>query len=453
MFSSSANLRSALHRVLAVSQILGTPTGADTESSSRPHELPWWQGFDSLDPSEQEALRSGHLARLRVGELLGSDESYALLERTWLRLGLPPLLSQSRLAEAFRDAELSSRAISQHGGRDVYGSSNKRIWDILVAPLAGALAAHWGEESVDWYDGPTVAERTENQGAIALLRELSSFDTRPDGHGHQDCVEALRQKLTSIGFSVDTIVGSGRPILTAHRPAQGLHGSVVMYGHYDVAPLGSAEFTYPPMAITEVPDDGGASSSVHFPRIFGRGVADNKGPLAVRIAALAGIRETPALHFLLQGEEETGSRFAHIHFPKLMQSLRPTVWLDETGYHDHADGTLRLLARTIGSIPDESRAPDPALRELLLSLRLLASRYRLATREEWRSLNKSEVVGGCPFNHNLPPMARYLAIGINDSRARIHRGDESIPTWTFQLHREELRQMFRWVDRTARAEA
>lgn len=455
MFSSSDNLRSALHRVLAVSQIIGTEIESDavaTQSGTR-QDTPWWQTFSTLSADEQAAVRTGQLSRRRIGELMCMDTVYAALCATWRRLDLAALPPPARLAEAFRDAEISSRAISQHGGRDVYGSSNKRLWDILVAPLGGALSAHWGDEVVGWYDGPTDAVRAEDHAAVSCLRDLLAFDTRPEGPGHRSCVGYLRQRFTQLGFDVEVEEGHGPPILVAHRPARGLQGAVVMYGHYDVAPLGRAQFTHPPMELTPVADDSRAPGAEHAPRLFGRGVADNKGPLAVRIAALGGLRETPALHVLLQGEEETGSRSAHAFFPQHMAALHPTVWLDETGYHDHVDGTLRLLARTIGPQPDQSCPPDAAMRELLMSLRLLASRHRVATREEWRSLNKSEVAGGCPFNHNLPMGARYLALGINDTRAQIHRADESIPTWTFQLHREELRQLFRWVDRTARAEA
>jgi hypothetical protein len=96
-----------------------------------------------------------------------------------------------------------------------------------------------------------------------------------------------------------------------------------------------------------------------------------------------------------------------------MRDLRPTLWLDETGYHDHEDGTLRLLGRTIGE-DDASLPPDAALDDLLRALRGLASRWGVAARHERRGLNKNVVEGGCPFNHALPG-ARYLAVGVNDS--------------------------------------
>jgi hypothetical protein len=454
MFSSSEDLRAALHRVMAISHALsnhGTVTMSPPVPPER--EVPWWEAFPGLEPAERPAARDLRLSRQRLGELLGAGEGYFLLVRTWQYLGLATPPSAAQLAAVFRDAEISGRAINQHGGRDVYGASNKRIWDLLVTPLAAALASRWGAEVLDWHRVPTEAERAENLEALGQLADLMSFDTRPEGEGHKGCAVHLRDRLLDLGFSVEVKEGAGPPLLFAHRPARGLAGSVVMYGHYDVAPIGRAAFKHPPMQLTQEADEGGAPAAAYSPRLFGRGVADNKGPLAVRLAALKRLSTTPELCFLLQGEEETGSRCARAAFPYKMAALRPTLWLDETGYHDHGDGTLRLLARTLGQAPDISAPPDDALRELLLPLRLLASRFGVATREEWRSLNKSEVEGGCPFNKNLPPGARYLALGINDSLARIHRVDESVPTWTFQLHREELQQLFRWVDQIAQRAA
>ncbi|MEZ4266414.1 MAG: hypothetical protein R3F39_08550 [Myxococcota bacterium] len=174
-----------------------------------------------------------------------------------------------------------------------------------------------------------------------------------------------------------------------------------------------------------------------------------KGPLAApALAAFAVLGAAPALTWLIQGEEETGSQVAHRLLPAVMTGLNPTLWLDETGYHDGDDGTLRLLALNVGS--DEPGVPtDSRLDELLRALRGLASRWGIAARHERRVLNKTAVDGGCPFNASLPRGGRYLAVGVNDSRSRIHGRDESLPGWTFPLHQDELDLIFRWVDRSA----
>jgi acetylornithine deacetylase/succinyl-diaminopimelate desuccinylase-like protein len=182
------------------------------------------------------------------------------------------------------------------------------------------------------------------------LRTLTAFDTSPDGVGHDACVDWLTAASRALGFTVEAHGRDrGRPLVVAHREARGLAGHVVLYGHYDVTPFGREQkWTHPPRELTVA--DG---------RLFARGVADNKGPLACRLAALAA-RCPPSLTWLIQGEEETGSPVAHALLPDVMRDLRPTLWLDETGYHDHEDGTLRLLGRTIGEV-DASLPPDAAL--------------------------------------------------------------------------------------------
>ncbi len=429
MFSSSRDLREGLHRTLAVvaAAVAEDPVAADAA---------WWS---VLPQDRQGAAREGSLALGELMPLFTEAGAYARLEVALARIGSRPPLPVGDLAQSFTDALLSGRALRMHGGRDVYGASNKRLWDALVAPVEVAL---------DQAYGPGFAARQVREArtgepdpeALRLLTAIMDFATDPDGRGHDACAGWLTEQLVMRGFSVECLRSTGHaPILVAHRPGRGLRGEVLLYGHYDVDAIRDESlWQHDPRKLTLV--DG---------RLWGRGVADNLGPLAARLWAVDTFTRTPALRWVIQGEEEIGSPFAHRVFPGLLSQFRPTVWLEETGYHDHADGTLRLLARTIGKIADSSEPPDEALQGLLLGLRLLMRSCGLATREEHRGLNKAVVDGGCPFNRNLPPGARYIALGVNDSRARIHARDESIPGWTFPVHRDELELLFRWADRAA----
>ena len=141
MFSSSEDLRGALHSVLAASYVLCAAADASGDTSLVP-EIPWWQALSGLEVAEQTLAQCGQLPRQRLGELLCRADVHRVLARTWRFLGLPPP-SLAELTDAFRDAELSSRALRLHGGRDVYGSSNKRLWDLLVAPLHAACVPRW----------------------------------------------------------------------------------------------------------------------------------------------------------------------------------------------------------------------------------------------------------------------------------------------------------------------
>ncbi len=426
MYASSTHLKHGLHRALAVSHALTNPVVPGEAAA-------WWS---LLEPSEQERGRLHALPLDALAQIYARDTVRAVLDAARVGVGLSPL-DHAAVQTAFKVAIISGKAHRMHMGRDVYGSSNKGLWDIVCADFGRAVADQFGPALGD--DPVSRDESVPTDAAGDLLRTLTAFDTSPKGDGHDACVAWLASQLGVLGFTVETHGHHlGRPLIVAHREARGLDGHVVLYGHYDVTPFGREQkWTHPPRELTVA--DG---------RLFARGVADNKGPLACRLAALAEHETTPALTWLIQGEEETGSPVAHALLPDVMRNLRPTLWLDETGYHDHEDGTLRLLGRTMGK-DDASLPPDAALADLLRALRGLASRWGVAARHECRGLNKNVVEGGCPFNHALPEGARYLAVGVNDSSARIHGRNESLPGWTFPLHAAQLDVVFRWVGRTA----
>jgi acetylornithine deacetylase/succinyl-diaminopimelate desuccinylase-like protein len=85
---------------------------------------------------------------------------------------------------------------------------------------------------------------------------------------------------------------------------------VVIYGHYDVQPAD-------PLNLWKTP---AFEPTIIGNRIYGRGAADNKGPLMTNIAAVAQLlEENPRLPlritFLIEGEEEMGSP----SFPKFLE--------------------------------------------------------------------------------------------------------------------------------------
>jgi len=430
MYASTSLLKQGLHRVLAVSHALATPL-RDGEARA------WW---DLLDPADQELGRQHRLSLERLAAVYATQMVRDVLDAGFAAVGLAAL-DHDAVAGQFRAAVISGKAHRAHLGRDVYGASNKGLWDVVCGPFGAAVAERFGPAL-----GETALSAPAGQPsseALDALRALTAFDTSPRGADHKACVAWLSDRLVSLGFTVETLGRDlGKPLVAARRPPRGLAGHVVLYGHYDVTPHGrESRWAHPPRELTLA--DG---------RLHARGVADNKGPLACRLAALAELDATPELTWLIQGEEETGSRVAHALLPDLVSGLSPTLWLDETGYHDHEDGTLRLLGRTVAD-EDASEPPDPALSQLLQALGGLATRWGLAARHKCRGLNKSVVPGGCPFNRSLPRGARYVAVGVNDSAARIHGTNESLPAWTFPLHAAQLDVLFRWADHTHRSEA
>ncbi len=117
--------------------------------------------------------------------------------------------------------------------------------------------------------------------------------------GARDFVSGL---LGSMGFKVDVVQTKLHPIVFAHRGGNPDWPHVVIYGHYDVQPAD-------PLNLWKTP---AFEPTIVGNRIYGRGAADNKGPLLTNITAVARLlEEQPNLPlqitFLIEGEEEMGS--------------------------------------------------------------------------------------------------------------------------------------------------
>lgn len=150
---------------------------------------------------------------------------------------------------------------------------------------------------------------------VEKLKEFvrhASVSTDPqfkDGmRGAQEFVAGL---LTSLGFSVEVVKTALHPIIFARRGGDESWPHVMIYGHYDVQP---AE----PLNLWKTK---AFEPTIIGNRLYGRGAADNKGPLMSIITAVAQLlAENPnvplRMTFLIEGEEEIGSP----SFPKFLES-------------------------------------------------------------------------------------------------------------------------------------
>lgn len=209
--------------------------------------------------------------------------------------------------------------------------------------------------------------------------------------------------LVDLGFEVRRHDHAGHaPVLVASRVGTG--GCIGLSGHYDVEEAGDA-WSVPAFELT-----------CRQGRWFGRGTADNLGPLVLRLCTLAArTAPSPSLLWILQGEEEIGSPWAHQLFPQLVLP-HVDLWLEETGYFE-ADGRQRMLLRR----PSARVAPWIAAVEAVAT-----SCARTVDRHD-RYLNKAFGESRCPFLTHLVGATPYLAIGPNDTSSRIHSADESLP--------------------------
>lgn len=110
--------------------------------------------------------------------------------------------------------------------------------------------------------------------------------------------EAVAQLVRELGCDDVRITAErGMPAVIAHFPAPEGAPTVCLYAHHDVQPEGTGWDT-DPFVTTQIGR-----------RLFGRGAADDKGGLAVHLAALRAFDGRPpvGVTLFIEGEEEIGS--------------------------------------------------------------------------------------------------------------------------------------------------
>lgn len=123
----------------------------------------------------------------------------------------------------------------------------------------------------------------------------------------KDGIAGAQQFLLTLfkgmGFTAEAVPTALHSVVVAKRDGDPRWPHVIIYGHYDVQPPDPLnKWDTPPFEPT-----------IRGDFIFGRGTADNKGPLMVHITAVARLLEkNPNLPlritFVVEGEEEIGSK-------------------------------------------------------------------------------------------------------------------------------------------------
>ena len=140
--------------------------------------------------------------------------------------------------------------------------------------------------------------------AIADLHKLVSIPSISSMPEHDAdvaaCAEVVSELFRDLGASeVKLLDGGGKPAVWANFPGPEGSPTVLLYAHYDVQPTGDADaWTSPAFEPTE--RDG---------RLYARGSADDKGGVALHVAALRVFDGTPpvGVKVFIEGEEEIGS--------------------------------------------------------------------------------------------------------------------------------------------------
>lgn len=138
---------------------------------------------------------------------------------------------------------------------------------------------------------------------IALIQRLvRQPSVSADARGIMEASKLVVEALESTGAKV-TVIGesTGFPLVVGDLPGRS-DKTLMFYNHYDVQPETPIEkWTHDPFGAELVGD-----------RLYGRGVADNKGDFASRVAVVKAFQEAwgelPCrVRFVVEGEEEMGS--------------------------------------------------------------------------------------------------------------------------------------------------
>jgi acetylornithine deacetylase/succinyl-diaminopimelate desuccinylase-like protein len=167
-----------------------------------------------------------------------------------------------------------------------------------------------------------------------FLKELTALVAQPSivaqGIGLEETAEMVWIRLEHLGASLQRFDLPGSPPILVAEIGQGKR-TMLVYNHYDVQPPEPLdEWESPPFE--PVIRDG---------RIYGRGVADDKGDLQCRLHAIDAYQRAVGplplrLRFLIEGEEEVGSPHLGPFAGKHRELLQADGCLWETGQKDAA---------------------------------------------------------------------------------------------------------------------
>ncbi len=176
-------------------------------------------------------------------------------------------------------------------------------------------------------------DRYVDRHARSFTERLQALCRMPSvaarGTGMRAIAETVEQMMQRVGIGTRSfrIGGAGYPIIYGECGAGSQ--SYVVYGHYDVQPVGHlSEWSVGPFAATII--DG---------KLYARGAANSKGDLVARLAAVESYQKTfgklpVSLRFLVDGEDGLGSpslyRFASEN-PELL-AAQGCIW--DEGYKD-----------------------------------------------------------------------------------------------------------------------
>ncbi len=261
---------------------------------------------------------------------------------------------------------------------------------------------------------PQLKDDLEQLVAIPSISALGyPENTRP---ALLEARDAIVEHLRELGVQLDTLeLPDTAPVILGEIPGPEGAPTVLLYGHYDVVPIGEeSKWESPPF---EAAERGGA--------VYGRGAADSKSNVLMHVGALRAWDGKPpvGIKIVIEGQEETGSAFTTFPptRPELfaadaivvgdMGSIRPGVPTLTIGLRGVAVVTIQV--RTLAGPKHSGQFGGAAPDALLAVIRTLASMHDEhgdvavggLQREEWTGASFSdeefrelaEIEPGMPF--------------------------------------------------------
>lgn len=262
-----------------------------------------------------------------------------------------------------------------------------------------------------------------NQLLQELRRSISLETVAGNIKANQQELGRIQDILEQAGFYCQRFEGSphAQPAMIAHLIADQHQGAkLCVYNHYDVEPIHKKSWHFPPFTLTEEDN-----------RLYGRGIADNKGVLWARILTVVHFIQKgghlPSMLWLIQGEEEVGPTIAYKPFKQAMADFQADVHLEETGYYTE-EGQQFLLHP---ANPLNQAFVDQFAQALKISPYFIQERH----------LNKSYAQQPCPFLTGIPEESLYLSFGPNDPNCRIHSNNESLDRQLLLEHAKQFEEL------------
>jgi acetylornithine deacetylase/succinyl-diaminopimelate desuccinylase-like protein len=146
-------------------------------------------------------------------------------------------------------------------------------------------------------------EEHQQEAIDELVRLCRLPSVSAEGRAIDETAQLVSEMLRSLGFRTEILPKEGgHPVVYGELASASSDKTVLFYNHYDVQPVEPLDLWSSPPFEPEVRDG----------KLYARGVCDNKGNIAARLAAIRGFLTTRgqvplSLKFCVEGDEEIGS--------------------------------------------------------------------------------------------------------------------------------------------------